>query len=585
MSEHKKKYIAVINQEEVNDEVRNIAINYDPINRSGGQGFHLNEDGKLHIEDAQVIEAHKIIQNKIPNEAIKIIPLSSARGRLIHQYGQNGFSLYRLPRPKFNQVVGIIGRNGIGKSTAMKILAGELEPNLGDHEKTPDFSEVIGEFKGTEAQIFFEKLQQGEVRLSYKPQHVELIPKKFKGKVRTLLEKVDERNCLDEIAKELELEKLLDRKITQISGGELQRVAIAAAAMKDANLYLFDEPTSYLDVKQRVKVSKYLQSLKDEDTSIIVIEHDLIILDYMTDLIHIMYGEEEGYGVVSKTKTTKRGINTYLGGYITDENVQFRQGKIEFESKAPRDDKSLHVLTSWPSFGHDFEDFSLRIEEGTLYKGDVVGVLGENGIGKSTFAKIIAGEIKKDEWDKDDLKISYKPQYLESGKEPVALVLKDAAKHKTVFRPLNLDTLMTKTMDSLSGGQLQRVRIAEALSKEADLYVLDEPSAYLDVEARLTISKVIRNFMEDTQKTCLVIDHDLLFLDYISKSLMVFSGEPARRGVGVGPLEMEEGMNMFLKDLDITFRRDEANNRPRVNKEGSQKDKQQKANNNLYYTP
>jgi ATP-binding cassette subfamily E protein 1 len=165
--------------------------------------------------------------------------------------------------------------------------------------------ELIAHFKGTEAQIFFEKLDRGEIVISYKPQHVDLIPKQFGGTVKELLEKADQKKKLNEIAHLLDLDFILDNNIAEISGGELQRVAIAATVLKKANLYLFDEPTSFLDIKQRIKVSKFIKSLADENTAVMVIEHDLIILDYMTDLIHLMYGEEGAYGITMSCKNDK----------------------------------------------------------------------------------------------------------------------------------------------------------------------------------------------------------------------------------------------------------------------------------------
>ncbi|MBT5924583.1 ATP-binding cassette domain-containing protein, partial [Candidatus Woesearchaeota archaeon] len=135
----------------------------------------------------------------------------------------------------------------------------------------------------------------------------------------------------------------------------------------------------------------------------------------------------------------------------------------------------------------------------------------------------------------------------------------------------------------LSGGQLQRVAIAHCLSQDAELFLLDEPSAYVDVEQRLLISKVIKNIAEERNVTILVVDHDLMFLDYLSDRLIVFSGTPAKEGVLKGPFDMKEGMNMFLQDLGITLRRDVSSKRPRINKLGSVKDREQRENDSWYY--
>ncbi len=484
----------------------------------------------------------------------------------------------------FGKVSGIVGVNGIGKSTAINILAGLLKPNLGK-EKEAEFKEIIKYFKGTEAQGFFEKVKEGKIKVAYKPQQVDLIPKQLKGTVKELLEKVDEKKKLKEIARELEIEKVLDHNISNISGGELQRVAIAATVLKKANVYFFDEPTSFLDIKQRIKVSKFIRNLADEDTAVLVVEHDLIILDYMTDLVHIMYGKQGCYGVVSQPKVSRVGINVYLDGYLKEENIRFRDHKIEFSKRPPIQTKKDIILTSWQKFKKKIGSFEIEAKEGNIFKDQVLGILGENGIGKTSFVRILAGDIKTS-YNIKDLVVSYKPQYLEKSDEPVAIVLKNAIKkyNTQLIRPLNIKPLLEKSLNQLSGGELQRVAIAQCLSKEANLYLLDEPSAYLDVEQRLVASKIVREFIETNNKSALIVDHDLLFIDYISEGLIVFSGVPAVSGKVNEPSSMEDGMNLFLKDLKITFRRDIDSNRPRANKPGSQTDEKQKKENKLYYT-
>ena len=143
---------------------------------------------------------------------------------------------------------------------------------------------------------------------------------------------------------------------------------------------------------------------------------------------------------------------------------------------------------------------------------------------------------------------------------------------------------MNLKASELSGGELQCVAIAEALARDCDLVLLDEPSAYLDIEQRLVVSKAIRNVISNRGISALVIDHDLLFLDYLSDRLMVFEGKPAQHGTAAGPFSMEEGMNRMLSTLNVTMRRDEESHRPRVNKPDSVKDREQKKSGKLYYT-
>lgn len=556
-----------------------------PVNRAGKECIVLGSDNKPIINEELCIGCG-ICPNRCPVECIDIINLPEELSHEpIHRYGMNGFHLYNLPTPIFGKVVGIIGRNGIGKSTALKILAGLLKPNLGrDSEAT--YKELIDYFKGTEAQLFFENVKSGKIKISYKPQNVDLIPKTAKGSVKALLEKVDEKNELDKIAELLDLAEILDNDITKISGGELQRVAIAATVLKKANLYIFDEPTSYLDIKQRIRVSNFIKNLADDNTAVLIVEHDLIILDHMTDLIHLMYGKEGSYGIVSLPKTTRVGINIYLSGYLKEENVRFRDKEIKFIKAVVEKTKKEQLLVSWDDIEKMLGKFMLSAKKGEIDKHDVIGVLGENGIGKTSFVKILAGIEKADKGTIDkEVKIAYKPQYLEARDEIVMIALQKAIKSYStlIINPLNIKPLLQKNLTELSGGELQRVAIALCLSQDADLMLLDEPSAYLDIEQRLIVSRVIKDVMEQRGTSCMVVDHDLLFIDFLSKKLMVFNGKPAIHGDAKGPFTMEDGMNMFLKEINVTYRRDEQSNRPRINKEDSQKDKQQKEDGNYYY--
>jgi ATP-binding cassette subfamily E protein 1 len=557
-----------------------------PINRKGEECIAKDEDGKVKI-DEKLCTGCGICPNRCPFEALSVVNLPEELAKQpIHQYGPNGFHLYNLPIPIFGKVVGILGKNGIGKSTAIQILAGLLKPNLGKDDEA-SYDALIEFFKGSEAQIFFEKIKKGEIVVSYKPQQVDMIPKKFSGKVKDLLLTADETARFDEVVDALDLRTVLDNEVGNISGGELQRVAIAATVLKKANFYVFDEPTSYLDIKQRIKVSKFIKGLADEGTAVLVVEHDLIILDYMTDMIHIMFGKPGVYGIVSLPKVTRAGINTYLEGYLREQNIRFRDYSLKFYSKPPGEAVSQVVLTSWKDIEKKLGQFELLAKEGAVNKKVSVGILGENGIGKTTFVKLLAGVIEPDAGEiQEKVSVSYKPQYLETSSDTlVATLLKDAVeKYDTqIIRPLNIKPLLLKPLNELSGGELQRVSVAHCLSKKADLYLLDEPSAYLDVEQRLVVSKVIRDITEQRGCAILVVDHDLVFIDYLSDELIVFEGIPAKKGDAKGPFTMENGMNVFLKDLNITMRRDKESNRPRINKPGSRMDREQKESNKLYY--
>ena len=580
--------LAIVDNENLKDMQQKLHIqSICPVNRTGKECIKIEADGKLSIDELLCTGCG--ICPKAAPIAIKIINLPEEwKTKPIHRYGENKFVLYSLPTSTFSKVTGILGVNGIGKSTAIKILASVLKPNFGDWDRQEtDYDELISFFKGTEAQGFFEKVKEGEIKIAYKPQQVDLIPKTTKGKVIDLLKKVDEKNELKKIANELQLNEILNNDIKEISGGELQRAAIAATVLKNANLYIFDEPTSYLDIKQRINVSKFIKSLANENSSVIVVEHDLIILDYIAELVHLMYGKEDAYGIVSGVKSVRNGVNVYLSGYIKEENVRFRDSRIKFDEKPAIKKKYLkEMMTSWHGIEKKLGNFTLKAEKGSIHKDEIIGILGENGIGKTTFVKILAHVLKQDKGEvTHKVRVSYKPQYLESSDILVIDVLKDAFNKyaNQIVNPLNLQTLSLNKLNELSGGELQRVAIAHCLQQEADLYLLDEPSAYLDSEQRLVLSKVTRDFVEHKGASALIVDHDLLFIDYISDRLIVFDGKPAIEGNATGPFDMEQGMNKFLKDLGITLRRDPESNRPRVNKLDSRLDKEQKESGKYYY--
>ena len=534
---------------------------------------------------------------KCPYKAISIVNVPDELQKdCSHRFGPNTFKLFRIPVPSSSSVLGLVGKNGIGKSTALKILSGDIKPNLGEFSNPPDWLEIIRYFRGSTLQTYYQKMSQGELKVVHKPQYVDKIPKVASGRVKDLLEKVDERGKLAEILKGLQLDVVWDRDINVLSGGELQRVAIAATMCREADVYLFDEPSSYLDVKQRIEVAKVIRSLRHENKFIVVAEHDLAVLDYLSDYVCVFYGEPGVYGIVSHVHGVRTGINIYLEGFISDENMRFRKEPIRFHVKPPPTGKSSAApLLSWGEMTKAYKGFSLEVEPGDAKQGEVIGILGPNGIGKTTFMKLLAGIEKPDSGESLTtglLEVSYKPQYIASDYDgTVEDLLRTIAKqdyssgwHQSeIMAPLNMDPLLERQIKELSGGELQRVAIATCLSRKADLYLLDEPSAYLDVEERLIIARTVRRIIEGRNVTAFVVEHDVVAQDFIADRLMVFSGEPGTKGSAKAPTNLMNGMNMFLKEMSITFRRDQATKRPRVNKEDSQLDRIQKETNQYYY--
>ncbi|WP_321422311.1 ribosome biogenesis/translation initiation ATPase RLI [uncultured Methanobacterium sp.] len=569
-----------------------MCIEYCPGVRMEEDTITIDPKTKKPIMSEELCSGCGICTNRCPFHAISIINLPEALEDPIHRYGQNQFELFGLPTIREGSVVGLLGPNGIGKSTIIRILSGELKPNLGNYEDEISWDDIISYFKGNQLQNYFQNISEGNLKAVHKPQMVDLLPKFVKGKVEGLLNSVDQRNKLDSVTHALELDSIMGREIANLSGGELQRVAIAAAVLRDADFYYFDEPTSWLDVRQRLNAVQVIRELADEGKSILVIEHDLAALDAISDYVHILYGQPGGYGVVSQMRGVRVGINTYIGGYLREENVRFRKQAIEFQVRPPSAAVDADVLAEYSALEKSYDAFKLGVDEGQVQHDEIITAFGPNGIGKTTFAKMLAGVEKPDNGKiQKKVKISYKPQYLVSDYSGTVqeFLYTTAPNYGTnifkteIMKPFLLEELLEKKMDELSGGELQRLSVAISLSQDADIYLFDEPTAFLDVEQRLRAARAIRRVTESRNAAAIIVDHDIVFIDYISSRAMVFTGEPGVEGHSTSPMDLRSAMNRFLSEVGITFRRDKETKRPRVNKKDSYLDREQKEKGEYYY--
>jgi ATP-binding cassette subfamily E protein 1 len=560
-----------------------------PVNRTGKDCITLNEKNKPVISE-ELCTGCNICVKKCPTHCITIVNLAvELKTMPLHSYGQNSFRIYGMPLPKSKAFVGLFEKNGLGKTTVLKILSKKLIPNLGNLEEPPSIEKVIKFFKGNELMNFFKKLKDENIKVSLKPQNVDEIPKHFNGRIKELLRKVDEKNLLEELSKKLEIDSILSRKINEVSGGELQRIAICAAMLKEADFYFFDEPSSYLDVKQRLKVAALISNLGKEK-SVMVVEHDLAVLDSLSDFVHIFFGVPNVFGRVSNIKSVKNGVNEFLTGFLKEENIRFREKELKFEAKADIKSLKKNPLIEYPLIEKKLENFYLKAFPGTLFEGEIIGILGPNAIGKTTLVKIFANILKPDNCSLNfKLRVSYKPQYLEAKNDlTVQELFQSNELNKELFnseinKRLDINALKDSKLNTLSGGELQKVSIAFTLSRKADLFLLDEPSAFIDFEDRLKVASTIRAVTEKTGKTALIVDHDLMFIDFISDRLIVFQGVPGKNGVAKSPMSLHEGMNLFLKELNISFRRDKKTGMVRANKLDSVLDREQKSAGQYYY--
>lgn len=297
-----------------------------------------------------------------------------------------------------------------------------------------------------------------------------------------------------------------------------------------------------------------------------------------------------------------------MDGFVPTENLRFRDESLIFKVAESATEEEVKRMThyEYPVMTKTLGNFSLKVRTGQFTDSEILVLLGENGTGKTTFIKLLAGIMPPDgakgniiniqfkynflqlkflfnlyvPAELPRLNVSYKPQKISPKSQCLVRVLlhekiRDAYIHPQfvteVMKPLKIDDIMDQEVQNLSGGELQRVAIALCLGKPADIYLIDEPSAYLDSEQRLVAAKVIKRFILHAKKTGFVVEHDFIMATYLADRVIVLEGEPSVTSTANTPQGLLAGMNRFLELLGITFRRDPNNFRPRINKTHSVK--------------
>lgn len=564
-----------------------------PIVAQGYECISVSKTSKIAFLSEDLCVGCGLCVKKCPFGAITIINVpKNLDDECSHRYGPNSFKLHRLPIPRPGQVLGLVGTNGIGKSTTLKILANKLQPNLGNFNEPPSHKDILANYRGSPLQAYLQKCWSPEFKTITKPQYVDQIPKVIKGTVGDILRQKNElsEEKFTALLSTLELTNILNRNIEELSGGELQRLTIAMCAVRLVDAYFIDEPSSFLDIKQRLAAAKVIREMVTPTNYVMVVEHDLAILDYLSDYICCLYGTPGAFGVVTVPSGVKEGINIFLDGFIPSENMRFRDYSLNF--KFSNEDEIIERTKKWsyPQFELNWTDFHLTVTAGQFTNSEIIVLLGQNGTGKTSFVRALAGMIP--ELEVPEFNVSYKPQkispkfrgtVLELLQSKILTALNHVGFREQVYGPLNIESLEDQNVLTLSGGELQRVAITLCLGKPADIYLIDEPSAYLDSEQRMNVARIIKRFIISSKKTAFIVEHDFMMSMYLADRVIVYSGEPGKKCYASAPQSVTNGMNTFLKDMEITFRQDPTNFRPRINKLDSVKDREQKESGQYFY--
>lgn len=507
---------------------------------------------------------------KCPYNAINIVnlPKELSSDKLLFSYGDNSFRVYNSPSIKKGHSVGILGANGLGKSTLLKIFSGQINIDKKN-------------FQGNEMFKYMELLQNNNLSVAYKPQEIE----KYKTNDSYVREFLNFNNdYIIQYLDKFQMEHLLDRKLSQLSGGELQRLLIFSTCSKNTNVYIFDEPCAFLDIRQRINTSHYITEKLNDDTYLLCVEHDLCILDYLTDFTTCLFGESNCYGILTSVYSTKNAINNYLNGYFQKENMKTRDEPVSFNKFIiDNHTENNKIIFEYEPFEIKYDNFTLQTQKFNINLSTITLLIGENGTGKTSFFLKIAND--------SNLTTSIKKQnpYIKSNKtvyeyleDKIGAKMFDPYIQNNIIKKLNIDGLYENSVSSLSGGQMQKLSILICFATDANLYLLDEPFVFIDIEDRCTLSKIFKQFVFDHRKTLFIIEHDITFSVNIADNVIVFTGTPGISCQASQPMTLYEGVNSFFKHIGITIRKDHLSGRPAINKLNSQKDTMQK-NNNIYF--
>ena len=438
---------------------------------------------------------------------------------------------------------GIVGQNGVGKSTLLKIMTGLEKPDSGNVT-------ILKKYK-----------------ISYCPQNTDFEPHKtIYETVRSYMTEETEIYQIQAILNKLGLSDY-NQSIDILSGGQKKRVALAISLIKEADVYVLDEPTNHLDQDMILWLEKFLAKVSK---TVILVTHDRYFLTRITN--HIMelddshlYTYVGGYADYLEQREIRRenalNAEKKRQNFLRTEIEWIRAGaqarstkqksRIErFEKisaiEAPREINTLELKSLATRLGNTtieldhiskafgdnvlFEDFSYN-----LLRMDRIGIIGKNGCGKSTLLKIILGQIQSDSGTVkigETVKIGYFAQQNEvfDDNQRVIDYIKDfgervyTADHEEITASQMLERFLFfkeeqyKPISKCSGGEKRRLYLCSILMSAPNILILDEPTNDLDTDTMT----ILEDYLDHFEGAVMAVSHDRYFLDKIADRLFVF---------------------------------------------------------------
>ncbi|MTD38658.1 ATP-binding cassette domain-containing protein [Erwinia sp. CPCC 100877] len=423
---------------------------------------------------------------------------------------------------KAGEFVVVCGKSGCGKSTLLRIING-LIPELytGDLKGqgtilnqpllTKEFNDYVREigvvFQNPKTQFFTNDVYS---ELAFAMENYGL-------------PKAEMLTRLSEITRLFSLEPFLEKSMFHLSGGQKQLVAFASASMLKHRLFSLDEPSSNLDEATIEQLKSYLEILKAQGLTIIVSEHRLF---YLTDLADRYLMMEDGRIIENWTKTE---LLTKSPEFLQEQGLRaLKQPTITQSSKAPENTGALILECQKLRFRYRKQADTLALDQLQLSSHYITGIIGKNGAGKSTFSKLISGLIKpksgrillngQELTARKLLKESFVVMqdvnlqlFFETVEKEITVKAKNLKDFEKVVRMLDLEALLDRHPQTLSGGEKQRVAIASALLSGKRIIIFDEPTSGLDLVHMQEVSNTLL-WLQQENILVLVITHDKEFL-------------------------------------------------------------------------